>query len=180
MLGISLYLLQKLDFFVIKWYNVGKSGREFMFRGLTAVALDTKGRLSIPARYRRLIVNEASGWVVCTIDTEDPCLLLYPYPAWESIERKLEALPTYHPDVRRIQRLLIGHATELELDGHGRMLIPNVLRDYAALTQRVMLVGQGKKFEIWSEGAWESVRKAALAHVSDADQLPLDVQNLSL
>ena len=77
-----------------------------MFRGINAVAIDDKGRLAIPARYRDLIGDEAGGLLVITIDTEERCLLLYPYPQWEQIERKLEALPSYHPASRRIQRLL--------------------------------------------------------------------------
>src|SRR3990167_10980933 len=117
-----------------------------MFRGINAVAVDDKGRIAIPARYRDLISNEAGGVLVVTIDTEERCLLLYPYPQWEQIEQKLEDLPSFHPATRRIQRLLIGHATEVEVDRSGRILIPTLLREYAGLGQTVMLVGQGKKF----------------------------------
>ncbi len=152
-----------------------------MFRGLNAVAVDEKGRITIPGKYRDLITNEADGILVTTIDTEERCLLLYPYPQWEQIERKLESLPSYHPASRRIQRLLIGHATELEMDRSGRVLIPPLLREYAGLGQMVMLVGQGKKFEIWGESQWDSARDGWLAdEMKNDDDLPPDLKSLSL
>ncbi len=104
-----------------------------MFRGLNPIAVDAKGRIAIPARYREPIESEADGILVVTIDTEERCLLIYTHPQWEQIEQKLENLPSYHPASRRIQRLLIGHATEVELDRSGRILIPPVLREYAGL-----------------------------------------------
>ena len=91
-----------------------------------------------------------------TIDTEEACLLMYPLVEWEKIEEKLQALPSFNPATRRIQRLLIGHATEVDLDGQGRILLPPVLRDHAKLDKKVVLIGQGKKFEIWSEDQWQA------------------------
>ena len=104
-----------------------------MFRGLSAVQIDVKGRITIPANYRTLMVEEASGSLIVTIDTESKCLLLYPFPQWQIIEEKLESLPSFQPAARRIQRLLMGHATEMELDRQGRILLPNLLRDYAEI-----------------------------------------------
>ena len=72
-----------------------------MFRGLSEGKIDDKGRITIPANYRTLIVEEASGSLVVTIDTEDPCLLLYPFPQWQIIEEKLEGLPTFQPAADR-------------------------------------------------------------------------------
>lgn len=152
-----------------------------MFRGLNAVAVDDKGRLSIPIRYRDLISDDANGLLVVTIDTEDRCLLLYPYPQWEQIEKKLESLPSYDAASRRIQRLLIGHATEMEMDRNGRILIPALLREYAGLGQMVMLVGQGKKFEIWGETQWEMARDGWLSEGITEDQgLSPEIRSLSL
>src|SRR3990167_9022435 len=88
------------------------------------------------------------------------------------IEDKLEGLPTFQPAARRIQRLLIGHATELELDRHGRILLPDLLRDYAQLDKTVMLVGQGKKIEIWSDRLWEDARTMWLAKDLEGHQGP--------
>jgi MraZ protein len=92
--------------------------------------------------------------LIVTIDTEQPCLLIYPLPEWELIEAKIEALPSFNPTTRRIQRLLIGHATEVEVDGNGRLLLSNPLREYAQLGKKVVLIGQGKKFELWDEALW--------------------------
>ena len=152
-----------------------------MFRGLAAITIDAKGRMAIPSRYRELVKNDANDLLVITIDTEECCLLLYPYLQWEKIERKLEDLPSFHPASRRIQRLLIGHATDVELDRNGRILIPALLREYAGLESTAMLVGQGKKFEIWSESAWESARDGWLGEeIGKEDDLPPDLQSLSL
>lgn len=155
-----------------------------MFRGLAAINVDAKGRIAIPSRYRKTIDKDARGILVVTIDTEERCLLLYPYPQWEQIEQKIESLPSFHPASRRIQRLLIGHATELEVDRSGRILIPSLLREYAGLGQTVMLVGQGKKFEIWGESQWNMARDAwleeALNPNSDEDGFPSELKTLSL
>ncbi len=152
-----------------------------MFRGINAIALDAKGRLSIPTRYRDLLSNAQTTHVVITIDTDAPCLLLYPMAEWEIIERKIAELPSFNPVARRIQRLLIGHATEIELDGNGRLLVPAVLRDYAGLQKEAMLVGQGRKFEIWSNERWQKSRDEWLASdLAAADEMPNELKNLSL
>ncbi len=93
-----------------------------MFRGLTAIQIDAKGRLSIPSRYRAALIEGTDNTLIVTIDTEQPCLLLYPGPRWLEIEQKLEQLSSFHPASRRIQRLLMGHATDVELDNQGRIL----------------------------------------------------------
>lgn len=151
-----------------------------MFRGLSAINLDAKGRMAWPSRYRESLLKQAAPQVVVTIDTESQCLLLYPFAEWEEIEAKIQALPSFNPQARRIQRLLIGHATECELDAAGRILLPQVLRDYALLEKRVMLVGQGKKFELWSESGWAAGREGWLAESASAETLPDELQTLSL
>lgn len=152
-----------------------------MFRGLSTGQLDAKGRITVPAQYRTVIVEEANSSMVVTIDTEQRCLLLYPFPVWQVIEEKLEMLPSFQPAARRIQRLLIGHATELELDKHGRVLLPSLLRDYAGLDQTVMLVGQGRKIEIWSEPLWEEAREGWLAEqMGDNYGVPPELSSISL
>jgi len=152
-----------------------------VFRGINAIQLDEKGRIAIPTRYRSSLLQDAKGQLVLTIDTEANCLLLYPLPIWESIEQKLEALPSFNPAARRIQRLLIGHATDVELDSHGRILVPQPLREYAGLQRSITLVGQGKKFEIWDENQWEQARKDWLEKGLGQDgSLPLDLESLSI
>jgi MraZ protein len=152
-----------------------------VFRGVNGVNIDAKGRIVMPTRYRESLREDSSGSVVLTIDTEERCLLLYPLAAWEDIESKLAALPSFNAAARRIQRLLIGHATETELDTHGRILLPPLLREYAGLSKRAMLVGQGKKFELWDEQHWQERRAEWLDEEADSDaDLPEEVKSLSL
>ncbi len=152
-----------------------------MFRGINAINVDTKGRLAMPMRYRQQLAEDAESQVILTIDTEQRCLLLYPFPIWEEIEKKIAALPSFQPATRRIQRLLIGHATELSLDSHGRILLPPLLRDYAYIDKRVMLLGQGNKFELWDEKTWEQSRDAWLSEgLINKDELPEELKLISL
>ncbi|HSP01193.1 MAG TPA: division/cell wall cluster transcriptional repressor MraZ [Thioalkalivibrio sp.] len=124
-----------------------------MFRGVANLNLDAKGRMAMPSRYRDRLVETCEGRLVITVD-RDGCLLVYPQPEWERIEQALMSRPNMDRQVRRLQRLLVGHATECDLDGQGRILLPTPLRDYAALDKRVVLVGQGNKFELWDEDTW--------------------------
>ena len=151
-----------------------------MFRGVNAINLDAKGRLAIPTRYRQLLRDRCDGSLVATIDTDEPCLLIYPLDEWETIQQKIEALPSFHPMTRRIQRLLIGHATDLDIDGNGRILVPPLLRDYAGLEKRCILLGQGKKFELWSESGWGECRDQYLQEASASSETPEELQSLSL
>ena len=152
-----------------------------MYRGITAVNIDAKGRLAIPKKYREMLLASDDGKMVMTIDTETKCLLLYPLAEWEVIEAKLQALPSFNAQARRIQRLLIGHATELEMDAAGRVLVSQILRDYAMIEKKVMLVGQGKKFELWDEAQWLAGRSQWLDEQASAEgELPEEMKTLSL
>ena len=152
-----------------------------MFRGIAAVNIDAKGRLAIPTKYREGLNTSDQGKMILTIDTETNCLLLYPLGEWEVIEDKLQKLPSFNPQARRIQRLLIGHATEVEMDSAGRILVAPILRDYAVITKKTMLVGQGNKFELWSEDEWFKARETWLAEEADLSKaLPEEMQTLSL
>lgn len=152
-----------------------------MFRGVNDINIDAKGRIALPTRYRDRLQNDSDSRVVMTIDTEEKCLLLYPLLAWEEIESKLAALPSFNSAARRIQRLLIGHATETELDSNGRILLPPLLREFAGLEKQVMLVGQGKKFEIWAEDHWQLRRGQWLTEeMKEGTELPEEVKSLSL
>ena len=149
---------------------------EAMFRGINAITIDGKGRLAVPARYRDVLGEQ----VVVTIDTEEPCLLLYPAAQWQVIEDNLQKLPSFNVAARRIQRLLIGHATDIELDASARILVPTLLRDYAHLDKHVVMIGQGNKFEIWDEGRWQARREAWLAEESTGDGLPEEMKTFFL
>ena len=133
-----------------------------MFRGENKVTLDAKGRLAMPTRYREGLVADAAGQLIVTVDHAERCLLIYALPDWEEIERKLSKLPALDPVARSLQRLLIGHASDVELDSAGRVLIPPNLRDYAALTRDVVLSGQGTRFELWDEALWSAQRDTSI------------------
>ena len=149
------------------------------FRGVSNLSLDAKGRIVLPARYRDRLLEICQSQLIVTIDTDQPCLLIYPLPEWEQIEEKIEALPSFNPTTRRIQRLLIGHATEVEVDTNGRMLLSNPLREYARLGKKVVLIGQGKKFELWDELLWAE-RMQSWLEESGADEMPGALAELTL
>lgn len=170
-----------LEYSGATWWKVVTNGARVMYRGIAGVNIDTKGRMAIPTRYRDDLIQNARGQLVVTIDTEDRCLLLYPLPEWEKIEAKIEALPSFNRMARRIQRLLIGHACETEMDSQGRILLPLLLREYAGLDKEVMLVGQGKRFEIWGEAQWTLGREGWLAEEPDKEgDIPPELESLSL
>lgn len=150
-----------------------------MFRGVNNINLDAKGRLAVPSRYREKLAAHCNGQLVITIDTEEKCLLLYPLPQWEEIQRKVESLPSFSPAARRVQRLLIGHATDIQLDANSRVLVPPPLREYAQLEKKTVLLGQGNKLEIWNEDHWQQRRDHWLEENSTQD-VPEELQNLSL
>lgn len=151
------------------------------FRGVSVCNVDAKGRFAVPTKYRAMLHDMCRGRCVVTIDTDDPCLLLYPLATWETIESQLEALPSLNPKVRRIQRLLIGHASECELDGQGRLLLSGILQEHAKLDKKLMLVGQGKKFELWSEANWLSQRESWLeAGQSATEEVPYELSSISV
>jgi len=117
--------------------------------------MDAKGRMALPARYRDAVAVASGGRVVVTIDMRESCLLLYPLAEWEAVQAKLEGLSNINPQARLLQRLLIGHATDLELDAAGRLLLPSMLRDFGGLKKKLVLVGQGNKIELWAADHWQ-------------------------
>jgi len=150
-----------------------------LFRGVNTLNLDAKGRMAMPSKYREKLTAQCSGQLVVTLDLNDPCLLLYPLPAWEEIERQLVRLPNINPQNRKLQRLLIGHASECEFDNSGRILLPPLLRERVNLEKKVTLIGQGKKFEIWDEQIWSEQRDSWLTE-TDSDELSDDLGSISL
>ena len=151
-----------------------------MFRGVNRLNLDAKGRLAVPTRFRERLRECCASELVITVDT-DHCLLIYPLPEWQEIERKLMKLPSFNKAARRLQRLLVGHATEVEMDGQGRVLLPPPLRQFAGLEKHAVLIGQGNKFELWDEGRWNDQRDGWLEQ-ADLEQLdlPADLELLSI
>lgn len=148
-----------------------------MFRGIAQLNLDSKGRLVVPSRYRDALLERCGGRLVITADA-DRCLLVYPLPDWELIQQRLEGLSNLDPRVRELQRRLIGFAVDVDMDGAGRLLVSPELRAYAQLGKSVVLVGQGKKFELWNQENWEQLidRAGGLA----AGGLPPELEGFSL
>jgi MraZ protein len=151
-----------------------------VFRGPSKVTLDAKGRLAMPSRHRERILTRANGILVATVD-RDYCLLIYPLPEWEEVERKLVRLPSLNKVARKLQRLMLGYATELEMDSQGRILLPKEHREFAGIERDAILIGQGNKFELWDEKRWTERRDEWLAgDDGDFKDLPDELESLSL
>ena len=142
--------------------------------------MDAKGRIAMPTRYRDRLLDNSAGRLVVTIHLQAKCLLIYPLPVWEEIERQIQELPTLKPEIGRLQRLVLGYASDIELDGSGRLLLPNALRSHAQLDKKVVLVGQGNKLEVWAENLWLEERDDALAERGAEVSLPDELVSLSL
>ena len=151
-----------------------------MFRGINPINLDAKGRVALPAKYRDRVTDRCDGHMVLTVHPFDRCLLLYPLTDWEVIEAQVNALPnSTSRQARRLQHLMVGYATELDLDAANRLLLPAMHRDHAELDKRLILGGQGQKFEVWNEARWTSMTEAYLNGPVDADA-SVELTNLSL
>jgi MraZ protein len=148
-----------------------------VFRGVTLLALDAKSRLAIPARHRDALADVSAGRLILTVDP-GRCLLLYPFAAWEPIERQLIALSAFDATSRGLQRLLVGHAEELSMDGAGRILVSPALRRFAGLDHQVVLVGQGHKFEVWDEARWSEQTDRTIA--TPVHDLPPELAGIAL
>ena len=156
--------------------GAGERGALPMFRGVARLALDAKGRLAIPSRNRASLAN-GSGHVVITADPSR-CLMIYPVEAWEPIQANLMSKPAFDDRIRALQRLLVGHAEDVDIDAAGRVLVPPPLREFAALGNDVVLVGQGNRLELWDAAAWDA--QTARAITLDANNLPPELAGFSL
>ncbi len=131
--------------------------------------------MAIPARIREMLADACEGSIVITAHNEDPCLMIYPKPRWQDVSAKVQALPNTNKVVRRLQRLVIGYATEMDMDANGRVLVPPTLRVHAGLEKKLILMGLGERLELWSEERW-------LASLDDGcdDLVPEEMLTLSL
>jgi len=145
------------------------------FRGASNLTVDSKGRVVLPARYRERLSEICDGQLVVTIDADQPCLLIYPVNEWEVVEEKINALPSFNPIAKNIQRKLIGYAEDVKVNSTGRLLLTAPLRKYARLDKKVVLIGQGNKYELWDEQLWED---QCMQEVSG--EIPEEVAKLTL
>ena len=133
----------------------------------------------VASRFRPAIARAwpaARGRIVITAD-HGGCLLVYPQATWEPIQARIDGLSSFDDRIRSVQRLLVGHADDVELDAAGRILVPPALRRYAGLDKRVVLVGQGQKLELWDEVKWQA---QVAQTITFAGGLPAGLQGLSL
>lgn len=126
-----------------------------MFRGRFEHALDTKGRVSVPSKFRDVLSSQYDERLIVT--NFDGCLWAYPASEWQKIEEKVAALPQFKQEVKALQRVFISAATECPLDGQGRILLPPTLRDYAHIERDLVFVGMTKRIEIWSKDKWTEI-----------------------
>jgi len=132
-----------------------------VFRGVSSINLDAKGRLAIPTRYRAELQESCECQMIVTVAVDDRCvgeqgcLWLYPLPEWEKLELTISKLPTLNKMAGKLRRFLIGNASECEMDAQGRLLLPEKLRKFAGMEKHIVLIGQLNKFEIWNETAWK-------------------------
>lgn len=117
-----------------------------MFRGRHEHTMDPKGRLSIPVGWRESL----SGDPAPVVTTHQGCLRLYPRPAWEEVEARLDGLPSLDPDAQEYKFFVLSGADDCPLDKQGRILLPPPLRQHAALDRDVVLAGVGERIEIWN------------------------------
>jgi len=130
-----------------------------MFRGRFEHTVDSKGRVSIPAKFRELLAEKYDDRLILT--NFDRCLVAYPYEEWRVLEERVSSLSMVKKEVKAFQRFFISGATECPIDKLGRVLIPPTLRDYAQLGRNVVFAGMLRKFEIWSKERWlEEIKRS--------------------
>ena len=134
-----------------------------MFKGTYRYKIDPKGRLPVPAAFRRGLGEET---LVVTLF--DQCLAVYPPSEWERLEGQLRALPTFNRQVKAVTRLLASRASDCPLDAQGRILLPPALRQAAGLLRETVVVGVLNRIEVWNPETWE-------AFVRDSERLLDDV-----
>jgi MraZ protein len=130
-----------------------------MFRGRFEHIVDSKGRVSIPAKFRELLAEKYDDRLILT--NFDRCLVAYPYEEWRVLEERVSSLSMVKKEVKAFQRFFISGATECPIDKLGRILVPPTLRDYAQLGRNVVFAGMLRKFEIWSKERWlEEIKRS--------------------
>lgn len=149
-----------------------------MFRGANSINLDSKGRLAIPAKYRSGIIESAQSHMIITCDPYENCLLIFTLQHWEATEADLRALSNSKPLYRKLKRIMLANASEVDMDSSGRLLIPGLLREIACLNKESMLIGQGEIFQLWNETQWNNQMQEDLATLRSDELDPDDLPDL--
>ena len=132
---------------------------KFVFQGASALNLDAKGRMSVPAKHRDALLLQGDGRVTLT-KHPDGCLLVFPRPEWEAFRSRVAQLPM---DAHWWRRIFLGNAAEIELDGSGRILISPELRVAANIEREIILLGMGSHLELWDAQTYSIKEQAAIA-----------------
>ena len=134
-----------------------------LFLGSYEHAMDDKGRVALPARFRDVLVAAGDSRLILTtnVDPAGQCLVAYTLKEWQAFHERIAGLPQFDEAVIRLKRLHIAGATECSADRQGRILIPPLLREYAGLKSQVVFAGLGANIEIWDRGRWEEERSRA-------------------
>jgi MraZ protein len=125
-----------------------------VFKGTFRYRIDPKGRLPIPASFRRRI-PDAGGEPPLVLTLLDECLVVYPRLEWLRLEEQLQRLPAFSKSVKALSRVLASHAIDCEPDRQGRILIPGALRKVVDLSTEAVVIGVLGRFEIWNPDRWE-------------------------
>ncbi len=133
-----------------------------MFIGEYIYSIDQKKRLSIPSKFRQGLGRKAV--VTRGIDT---CLVIYPWPEWVAMAKKLQALPSGQGDARGFARLMLSGAVDVQFDKLGRILVPDYLKEYAVLEKEVAILGLSNKIELWDQKKWQEYKQRTEKEVGD-------------
>jgi len=144
-----------------------------MFTGASNLSVDAKGRIAIPTRHRESLGPE----LVITADPSG-CLLLFPVSGWQPFEERVSALPNLNPRIKAMQRMWLGYKSDCEVDNAGRVVLTPEMREYAKLDRKVQMIGQGDRFELWSERGWQEVIE--LAQRTMREDPPAELAGLSV
>jgi MraZ protein len=127
--------------------------------------------MTFPSRYRERLVDICHGRLVVTNDAfYEPCLRIYPQSDWEVLQQQVMALSGRNSVTRKFQEQFVGQAEDCEMDGSGRILVPQLLRDRVKLEKRLALVGLGNHFELWDETLWTERQQVSLAELSNTEE----------
>jgi MraZ protein len=129
-----------------------------MFQGASALALDAKGRLSVPTRHREVLSATAGGQLTITRHP-DGCLMIFPRPEWEKFRERIAQVPM---SAQWVKRIFLGNAMDVEMDGTGRILISPELRAATGITKDTVLMGLGSYFELWDRATHDAKEAQAL------------------
>ena len=130
-----------------------------MFQGASALNLDAKGRMSVPSRHRDALQLQGEGRITLT-KHPDGCLLLFPRPEWEAFRSRVAQLPM---DAHWWRRIFLGNASDIEIDGSGRLLISPELRAAAGIEREIILLGMGSHLEVWDAKTYAAKEQSAIA-----------------